>query len=349
MFVWLEVCRQLYNAALEERIGAYRRQGKSLAFFDQCKELTELRASDSEYAAISVLACRSPLRSLDTAFKAFFRRVKAKQKPGFPRFRSRDRFDSFSIGRCRVYANRVIVPKLGHVKFHKYRGLAGEIADVRLCCKAGRWYVCFACDLGQAPEKRPVASAIGIDLGLTSFVTLSNGDSVDNPRYFKSGQDRLASRQQSLAKKKRGSRSRQRAKILVGRAHEHIHNQRLDFSRKLACCLFSQYDLVAFEDLNIRAMTGGNLAKSINDASWAIFIKALQLKAECAGAWAVPVDPRGTTKRCSRCGTEVAKALSERMHRCDCGLEIGRDHNAAINVLALGQGAVNSRSPATQT
>jgi putative transposase len=335
---WLHFCQQLYNAALEERIGAWKRARKPIRLYDQQRELTELRASDADASAVPVLVARSALHRLDRAFAAFFRRCNGGEMPGFPRFRSRDRYDSFGIGRVRCDGDRVLVPKLGPVKFNAYREMRGEIKDVAIRRKCGRWFVCFSCDLGDAPAKIPVVRAIGVDLGLATFAVLSDGGAIQNPRFFREGEKLLADRQRRLALKKRGSRSRQRAKLLVGKAHEHVQNQRLDFSRKLTVDLFSRFDLVAYEDLRIRNMVRSPLGKSISDAAWGIFINCLVAKAESAGRYAIAVDPRGTSQRCSGCGTVVKKELSERTHSCECGLRIGRDENAALNILALAPG-----------
>ena len=352
---WRVACQRLYNGALEHRIGAWRwvkaakargvpKEGlpRPVGYMSQTAELTVLRAADPDWAAIPVTIARSSLLRLDKAFKAFFRRVKAGEKPGFPRFRARDRYDSFGIGRVAVSGDRVHVPKLGPVRFHQYRPLRGKVLDVTIRSEAGKWFVCFACDLGDAPAKVAVrpAAMVGIDMGLTTLVTVSDGTEVPNPRFGKDAAALLARRQRALASKRRGSQSRRRAKLLVGKAHALIQNQRKDHARKLAVFFCKKYDLIAHEDLNIRGMVHGNLARSIHDAAWGVFIHALTCKAEEAGKWVVPVDPRGTSQRCSACGTVVPKDLSVRVHDCPaCGLRLGRDLNAAINVLALGRNA----------
>jgi putative transposase len=349
LLAWLGFCQRLYNAALEHRIGAWRRARKSVSLYAQTTELAVLRSEDSDAAAVPSDIARSALRRLDRAFQAFFRRCRSGEKPGFPRFRGRDWYDSFSFPAVRVEGNRVHVPKLGPVRFHDYRPLQGEVREVTIRRGAGRWWVSFSCDLGDAPPKVAVRRATGIDLGLTTFATLSDGSEVPNPRYFRAGEQCLAWRQQALARKCRGSKSRARAKLLVQKAHEHTRNQRLDFSRKLAAQLYAEYDLIAYEDLAIRNMIRGPLAKSIGDAAWGTFIRCLTSRAESAGRHAVAVDPRGTSQRCSGCGTVVPKALSERVHRCPCGLVLSRDQNAALNVLALGRSAVGLAPPEVLT
>lgn len=340
---WLDMCRFLYNCALEHRREAWRVARKSITYNDQTKELTEVRAEDPAWEAIPVEVARSALRMLQHAFEGFFRRVKHGATPGHPRFRGSSRFDSFGIGRVSVEGKKVRVPKLGLVRFHKYRDLGGEIRDVRIALKAGQWWVSFSCDAGEAPPKKPVSKAVGIDLGLDSFAVLSDGAKIRNPRFFRRGEGLLAHRQRILSRRKKGSKGRTQARLLVAKAHEHVRNQRIDFARKIAAEFCRTYDLVAFEDLNIKGLAGSGLAKSVQDAAWGTFIRVLESKAECAGTWVVPVDPRGTSIRCSRCGEAVPKTLSDRIHQCPCGLVMDRDENSARNILALGRSAADVR------
>jgi len=287
-------------------------------------------------------------------YKAFFRRLKAGEKPGLPRFKSRDRYASFSfVSNNRVIydqvAKTVLIPKLGNVKVHFYRPIPTHAvvkeATVKRDC-TGRWFIYFSCDLGLAPSKptqipHPARSA-GLDVGLTSFVTLSDGTKIDNPRFFRESEDLIAKRQRSLARKKRGSKSRQRARKLLAKAYQHVKDQRLDFARKLAKSLVDRYDLIAFEDLAIKNMVQNpHLSKSISDAAWGIFIQCTVNKAEEAGSWCVGVNPRGTSQRCSGCGEKVPKSLSQRVHECPhCGLVIDRDENAGLNIRTLGLSVV---------
>ena len=337
---WLERCRSLYNVALEERRECWRMARKRISYNDQTRELTELRQSDPRYGEMPVEVCRSPLRTLQRAFEGFFRRIKRRKTPGYPRFKGLGRLGSFGIGRPGVEGKKVRLPKLGLVKFRKYRELGGPILEARVGLRAGKWYVSFSCDVGQAPPKAPLRNPVGIDLGLRSFATLSDGTTVENPRFFREGEALLARRQRALSRKQKGSDGRRAARLLVQKAHEHIHHQRLDFARKLSAEIFRFNDGVFYEDLNIRGLARGRLAKSVQDASWGIFIRTLVCKAECAGTWAVKVNPRGTSVRCSGCGRPVAKDLSETVHRCPgCRLEMDRDLNAARNILALGRSA----------
>lgn len=336
---WLDHCRWLYNGALEERRNHFKRFGEGLTKRDQQKSLTILRDVDPEWAAVPAIVERSALARLDKAYQGFFRRVSKGEKPGFPRFKGRDRYNSFDFQsvKLRIENSRVKFTKLGWVRFHQYRPLKGKLRNVEVTReKTGRWFVLFQCDIGEAPPKVTTKDAVGIDLGLSVFAKLSNGEGVDNPRFGKNAAEVLARRQRALARKKKSSRSRQRAKVLVAKAYLAVRNQRLDFCRKTAKLLLSKYDAVACENLQIRNMVKGLLGKSINDAAWGTFLHALHCKAEEAGKWVLEVDPRGTTQRCSQCGQTVSKGLSDRWHTCTCGFSVDRDLNAALNIQKLG-------------
>ena len=351
----LSACQQLYNAALEQRIDAYRKQRKTLSNFDQQKELTALRKYDSVFSSISRTVLTSALTRLDRAYGSFFRRVKRGENPGFPRFRNRDRYRSFSFpfesGTNTIKDNLIRIPVLGLVRFHKYRLIRGTPKEARVRRTAKGWSLSIVCDIGSAPSKVDIQTSTGIDLGLNNYATLANGEQYTNPRFYRESEALLIYRQQKLALKKIGSKSRLKAKRLVGLAHTRIKNQRLDFLRKLSNILIAKYDLIVYEDLKIKNMTHGNLAKSIHDASWGIFINCIKSKAEEAGKHAIGVNPRGTSQRCSRCATipVTKKTLADRVHFCEtCGLSLDRDHNAAINIHALGLSAVHGVLPGTK-
>lgn len=351
---WREQCSEIYNAALEQRRDAWKKQRRSVTRYDQQKELTDLRR-EPEFAAVPAVVQRSALRRLDLAFADFFRRSKSGEKPGFPRFRSRQRYDSFGIERAKVDrapcvrgSGYVHVPKLGRLRFKQHREMPGEVRDVSLHYDRtkDRWSVRIVCYTGEAPEKRTVSRVTGIDLGLKEFAVLSDGESIANPRHFKHGAESLARAQRVLSRKRKGSNSRHRARRAVGRAHARIANQRRDFHRKLAAHLCTRFDLIAHEALNVRGLSRGILSKSVHDVGWSSFLATLHSKAEEAGVHVVAVDTRHTTQTCSQCGQLVPKGLGDRMHTCDCGLVLDRDHNAALNILARGLRAVPGASQA---
>lgn len=330
---------ETYNAALQERIEAWKLQRKRVTYNDQCSELTQLR-KDPEFSRMSIEVQRDPIRRLDNSFKAFFRRCRAREKPGFPRFRSRLRYKSFSFGKVAISKGKILIPKAFWLRFKSSQEIDGEAKTATVKCIGKKWIVRLCCDLGPAPEKCAVSTAVGIDLGLTNFVTLSDGRSIDNPRWTRKHEARIVAANRALARKQRRSKNRLRAKEILRRAHQRVADARRNFTHHVSKWLVSNYDLIAFEKLNIKGMVQSSFGKSINDTSWAELVFQITYKAESAGKWAVPVNPRGTSIRCSVCGEDVRKTLWERRHICACGADLDRDHNAAINVLALGRSAM---------
>jgi putative transposase len=333
---WLEACRALYNAALEQRITAWRHRRQHVGYNAQTRELTRLRKEDETYGRMPVLASRSALKHLERAYTGFFRRVRSGEAPGFPRFRGRNRYDSFAVGPVEVNARSVLVPRLGPVRVRLHRSLVGAVKDVILRRSAKRWWVCVVCDLGPPPEKVPVLSAVGVDLGLSTFATVTDGTRIPNPRYGRRAERWLADKQRTLSRRRPGSRSWGRAKNALARAHEHVRESRMDFLRKVASRLLARHDLIAHEAIPLDRLTRTHLSKSLVDAAWGLFVRVLASKAECAGKWVVSVCPRGTSCICSGCGAWIDKGLRTRVHRCTtCGLVIDRDLNAARNILRL--------------
>ena len=332
--------QETYNAALSERREAWKLDRKSVTYNDQQAELTELR-KDPRFAVIACDIQRDPLRRVDRAFKGFFRRCKSGAKrPGFPRFRSRDRYDSFGFSLPVVRDRSIKIPNVGDIRAKQCRTLRGRPKFCTVKRIGKRWIAQVVCDIGPAPEKFAVSTAVGIDVGLTHFITLSDGRQVDNPRWTRQHEERIAKANQRLSTKKRGSNNRRRAKEMLRRAHQRAADARKNFCHHVSKWLVANYDLIAFEKLNIAGMVRGNLAKSILDAAWGLLLFQLSYKAESAGRWAVPVNPRGTSQRCSGCGETVKKELWQRHHDCpSCGLSLDRDHNASLNILALGQSA----------
>jgi putative transposase len=329
---------ETYNAALQERRDAWRLQRKSITYHAQQSELTDLR-KDPVFQWIACDIQRDPLRRVDRAFKGFFRRCKCGQKPGFPRWRSVGRYDSFTFNApfVAVRDKAVKIPNLGYIRARGGRPIQGRAKACTIKRDGKRWTASVVCDVGPAPEKVAVSRAVGIDVGLTTLVTLSDGIEIANPRWTRKHETRIAAANQKLALKQKRSKNRIRAREALRRAHQRAASARLNYIHHVSKWLVENYDLIAHEDLKIRNMVRSNLAKSILDAAWGILIYQLAYKAEQAGRYLIAVNPRGTSQICSGCGAEVAKKLSERAHQCPhCGLKLGRDHNAARNVLALG-------------
>jgi putative transposase len=340
--------QETYNAALQERRDAWKLQRKSITYNDQQAELTELR-KDPQFATIAVDIQREPLRRVDRAFKAFFRRCKAGEKPGFPRFRDRLRYNSFAFNLPVVRGKSIKIPVLGDIRVKTTRALEGtpKLCTVKRLGK--KWVAKVVCDIGDAPLKVTVCAPVGIDVGLTALATLSDGKIIENLRWTRKHEARIAAAGRKLALKKRRSKNRLRAKEVLRRAHQRAADARRNYIHHVSKWLVQTYDLIAYEDLKIRNMVHSNMAKSIMDAAWGLLIWCVSYKAEGAGRYAIPVNPWRTTQKCSSCGVLVPKKLSQRVHSCSCGLTIGRDHNAGLNIkelglIALGKSAAGSPS-----
>ena len=289
--------------------------------------------------------------------KAFFRRVKAKQKPGFPRFRARARYDSFAFSLPVCRERSIKIPNVADIRARGGRPVTGKPKICTVKRDGKRWTASVVCDIGEAPEKVAVSRAVGIDVGLTTLATLSDGTEIENPRWTKQHEHRIAEAGRALARKRKRSNNRARARLVLRRAHQRAANARLNYIHHVSKWLVQNYDLIAHEDLRISNMSrsasgtieepGKNVAqkrglnKSILDAAWGLLIWCITFKAESAGKWAVPVNPRGTSQMCSGCGEIVPKGLSQRVHICPkCGLVIGRDHNSGINIKQLALSAL---------
>ena len=333
-----EACR-LYNAALQERRDAYRISGVSLNYYSQANQLKEIRAAGALDLA-NFSCCQDVLRRVDKTFQAFFRRVKNGQKPGFPRFRTGDRYDSITFpsygdGIRLLDKSKLRLQGAGQIRVMQHRPVEGTIKTVTVKREAGKWYACFSVECEAQPLPAS-AAAVGVDVGLTAFATLSDGSEIDNPRHYRQAEAELRRAQRKVARRKRGSKGRREAVQRLQKAHAHIRNQRADFHHKLARTLVTLYGLIAVEDLNVKGLAAGMLAKSVADAGWSSFIGKLAYKAEDAGRLMVKVEARGTSQTCL-CGADVRKTLGQRWHSCDwCGLSAPRDQVSAQLILRAG-------------
>jgi IS605 OrfB family transposase len=365
----LDRCRELYNAALQERRDAYRMVGKSITYYDQANQLPEIKQDREEYQEIHSQVLQDVLRKVDKAFKAFFARCKRGDTPGFPRYKGRNQFDSFTYpqgGYSLTHYSRITLSKIGSIKVKLHREIKGTIKTCTIKREGEGWYVVFACEVEHEPLEAS-DEAVGIDLGLLHFATLSDGSTIENPRYYRKAEKKLERLQHSLSRKKCGSTHRKKATKAVAKAHRKVANQRRDFLHKASHSLVHSYGLIVFEDLQPTTMSKrpkpkqdeqgnyvpngasakGGLNKSLVDAGWAMFQQFCTYKAANAGRSVLLVNPKYTSQVCSGCGTVKKKTLEERWHSCECGAELDRDHNAALNILALGRSVQgNLRSPA---
>ena len=334
-----EACR-LYNGALQERRDAWRQARRSVSYYEQANQLKAIRA-DGSLALANFSACQDVLRRVDKTFRAFFSRVKAGRKAGYPRFRSRRRYDTLTFPAygdgCRLRPNgRLYVQGAGEIKVKLHRPVDGVIKTVSVKREAGRWYALFSCEVEPAALP-PSDEAVGIDLGLTTFAVLSDGSEIANPRYARKAAAAVRRAQRKVARRKRRSNGRRKAVVLLQKAHAHVVHQRNDFHHKAARALVNRFGLIVVEALNVKSLAGSMLARSVHDAAWGMFLDRLDEKAESAARQVVRVNPNGTTQRCSGCQTVVPKTLSLRWHDCPaCGLSLSRDENAAREILRLG-------------
>ena len=337
----LELCRWTYNEVLAIRKKAYEQEGKSLSYYDTKKLLPGWKEEKLELKEVHSQVLQEVVKRVDLAYQAFFRRVEAGENPGYPRFKGYGRYDSFTYTQSgfSLKPGKLWLSKIGDIKIKLHRAVDGEIQRLNIrIMPTGKWFVSFLVEVDPDEPLPNTGLSIGVDVGLKNFITLSNGEQVDNPRFFVHEENALAKAQRKLSNAEKGTPERARALKVVHRVHERITNKRDDFVQKLSISLVKSYDFIAFEDLNIKGMVKNHcLAKHISDAAWSKLITTTSYKAEWAGKRVELVNPKNTSQICSGCGKVVQKDLSERVHSCPfCGLTLDRDHNAAINILRLG-------------
>ncbi|PZG21296.1 transposase [Micromonospora craterilacus] len=356
--------RQLYNAALEERRGAYRRARLGIRYGDQSAQLKDIRRFDpGGQGRWSFSSQQATLRRLDKAFAAFFRRIKAGQRAGYPRFKGVGWFDTVQWPKdrdgCRWNSigggpTRVYLQGVGHVRVHAHREVDGRVKTVSVKREGRRWYVIVACDGVSAKPLPATGSVVGVDMGVALFLTTSGGVQVNNPRHLAASAVRLAEVQGALARGKRGSNRCRKTRERFAALHAKVRRQRLDHAHKTALWLVRHHDLIVHEDLRIANMTrsakgtvdapGVNVAakaglnRSILDAGWGVFLSILAAKAESAGRTIIAVDPRNTSRTCPSCGH---CARENRVSQADfvcvqCGYAAHADVVGANNVLRAG-------------
>jgi putative transposase len=359
--------QQLYNAALEERREAWRMRKAGIRYGQQSAQLKEIRGLDPDQGRWSFSSQQATLRRLDKAMAAFYRRCKAGEKRvGYPRFKALDRWDSVewpSDGdgcRWKPGTGRVYLQGVGHVRVHQHRPVQGRVKTISLKREGRRWYVVLSCDDVPACPLPAAGREVGVDVGVARFATVSDGEIIASPRFTRESAGELAAAQRSLARKKRGSANRRRAKAKVAQVHRRIRNRRADFHHKTARALVRECDVIALEDLRIANMVrsasgtpekpGTNVAaksslnRSILDAGWGQFTSILIGKAEEAGRRIVLVDPRHTSINCHQCGARCTRPRQETVICPEHGA-IDADVNGAINIASragLGSGQAHA-------
>ncbi len=341
----LELHRELYDSAIEERREAWRRSRVSVNYYLQANQLKAVRETRREFAEINYSACQQTLRRVNKAFQNFFRRIRLSQTPGCPRLKSRARFNSISFvfgnGAARSYG-RLKIQGIGAIKVKWHRPIPPDtrIKQVILHRKVDRWYATFQIELPKLTGPQHQGEPVGIDLGLRNLLALSNGELIQTPRYHLQSERKLRVQQRRVSRRKQYSTGWRKAARLVARTHSHIASQRRDLAHKLSRRLADRFCLIAVEDLPIKGLSRTRLSKSVHDAGWAQLLLLLDYKVENTGSRVISVNRHLTSQLCSNSGIIVKKDLNVHPHVCpNCGLVLDRDVNAARNILKL---ALNS-------
>jgi putative transposase len=335
----LQRCRTLYNVALEQRKTWWGRgQGIAASYYQQASELPDLKAAYPDYAEVHSQVLQDVLRRVEKTYQAFFRRVQAGERPGYPRFQGATRYHSFTYpqyGNGAVLDGSVLsLSKIGRIPIRLHRPLAGTPITVSISQEADGWYVCIACANVPMRPLPPTGRETGIHVGLKVFLVTAEGEAVENPRHYRKAEKRLVKAQKRVSRRQKGGNRRKKAVLLLARAHQHVKRQRRDHQHKTALGLLRTYDMIYLEDLRVANLVRNrHLAKSISDAGWAQFRSILDAKAAWAERRVLAVPPHFTSQDCSGCGARVLKSLSVRTHVCPSwGLVLDRDVNAARNI-----------------
>ena len=362
MATWGELLRRHWNYALGQRLDNLRRNRCQIDrcslvsepigeveewvdYYKQASELKETKRLFPEYKGIYADCQQQNLMRLDKAWKRWLFPAKNGKRGGRPRFKKRGQLCSFTFPRvnsakagAKLNGNVLKLSKIGEITVILHRPIPDgfKLKQATIVYKADGWYVSCSMEDETVPEVLPIdriRRAVGIDVGLEKFLTTSDGLAVQTPQFFRKAQQQLARQQRKLSRMIKGSANYAKQANRVARLHLHVRRQRKEFHYQVAHWLCANYDLIAFEELNIKGLARTKLAKSILDAAWGGFLQILQAVAVKRGKQAVGTNPRGTSIECSDCGNRVVKDLSVRVHRCNCALVIDRDQNAGINIL----------------
>jgi len=341
----LELCRWTYNQTLAYRKNKWETEKQNTSKYDTHKLIPFWKLENPDLKLVFSQVLQNVQERVDLAFQAFFRRVKRHENPGYPRFKGRGWYDSFTYPQqgFEIKDSKTLhLSKIGDLKINIHRPIEGTIKRLTVLKTArNKWYASITVEQELSISEPKNMLVTGIDLGLTSFLTFSDGSKIENPRFFRTEEKELTKAQHKFSKAKNPKTLK-----VVQRIHERITNKRLNFAHQLSHKLVSQFGVICFEDLDIKSMLENEsrgLSKSISDASWNLLLILTKYKAESAGSLVVFVDPKNTSQLCSQCGMIVLKDLSVKVHKCPyCKLELDRDHNAALNILRLGLQSLGS-------
>ncbi len=362
----IELARLLYNKLLEKARDEHQRTknlGIKPSVFNRF--LREAKIEDKRFSGLYSQVQREAYFRLIKAYQNFFRRVREKRsgkkvKAGFPRFKAKGRYASitypqfgFSIDEERK-RHMLRVSKIGGIKIELHRPIEGNVKTLTIKKEADEYYAIFSTVSEIDPPKIVDTNPVGIDMGLETFATLSDGRKITKPNFAKKAEKHIARWQRIVARREKGSKRRDKAKLKLEREWQTVNNRSKDFIFKTVSDLTdSGYTSFAVEGLHIQNMLQNRrLARFIQSASWRGFMQALSCKAEEAGVRVMVVDPRNTSQTCSNCGAVQSLSLSDRTFDCGCGYHADRDINAARNILnraTAGHAESHARGDLTST
>jgi putative transposase len=324
--------RFVYNKMLDFKVKSYEK-GIKINYSKSSAILTEWKKEIEWLNEVSSVTLQQSLRHLEVAYKNFFRKTS-----GFPKFKSKWAKQSahFTASGFKICGNKLFLAKLGLVKvvWSQELNSASSVTITKDC--AGRYFASFVTEESASPLP-PVGKSIGLDMGLTSLVTMSNGIKVENPKFYTKNLKKLGELQKKLSRKVVGSNHYLRLRLKIGRLHARIKDSRKDYAHKLTTWIVRSYDTISIEDLAIQDLTSKNfLSRSILDSSWEMLSAFLQYKCQWYGRELKIVDQYfPSSKTCSFCGEKTTNlTLADRSWTCACGAVHDRDINAAKNIEA---------------